>query len=77
MDTSFHTMNTLFSQLGLPDDEASIKAFILEHHHLNQNVRIDKAPFWTTVQARFLREAYQDDSDWVEIVDSLDAQLRH
>jgi len=77
MDTSFHNMNTLFSQLGLPDDDVSIKAFIREHHHLNKSVRIDKAPFWTTVQARFLREAYQDDSDWVEIVDSLDAQLRH
>ena len=38
MDTSFHTMNTLFSQLGLPDDDVSVEAFIREHHHLNNNV---------------------------------------
>jgi len=77
MDTSFHTMNSLFAQLGLPDDDSSIEAFVREHHHLDNNIRLDSAPFWTPMQAVFLKEAIQEDSDWTETVDQLDALLRH
>ena len=77
MDTSFHTMNNLFAQLGLPDDDISIETFFREHHHLDNNIRLDNAPFWTATQAKFLRDAFQEDSDWSEMVDQLDARLRH
>ncbi|UZE96212.1 DUF2789 domain-containing protein [Alkalimarinus alittae] len=77
MDTSFHTMNSLFSQLGLPDDDASIEKFVRQHQGLDKKVHLDKAPFWTPAQAKFIEEAFQDDSDWTEMVDHLDALLRH
>ena len=77
MDNLFHTMNNLFSQLGLPDDDISIEIFIREHHHLDNSIRLDKASFWTAAQAGFLREALQENADWSGIVDQLNAQLRH
>lgn len=76
MDTSFHNMNSLFSQLGLPEDDNAIEAFVREHH-LESSVRIDQASFWSAMQSAFLKEAIQQDADWTEIVDQLDARLRH
>ena len=76
MDTSIHNMNNLFAQLGLPDNDIAVEAFVREHH-LESNVRLDQANFWSTAQATFIREALQEDSDWSEMVDQLDARLRH
>ena len=76
MDTSFHNMNSLFSQLGLPENDNAIETFVREHH-LESSVRIDQASFWSAMQSAFLKEAIQQDSDWTEIVDQLDARLRH
>ncbi|PLX59580.1 DUF2789 domain-containing protein [Sedimenticola selenatireducens] len=76
MDTSTHTLSTLFAQLGLPNSEADTNAFIIEHRNLVGSIPLDKAPFWTTAQSSFLREAIEEDSDWAEIVDQLDNSLR-
>lgn len=77
MDTSKHTFSTLFDQLGLPSDTASIEQFIARHAPLPQEMALHDAPFWTNSQASFLEEGIEDDSDWAEIIDELDAQLRH
>jgi hypothetical protein len=77
MDTSNHfEISTLFAQLGLPTDNKSITQFI-ENHHISGSIRLDEAPFWTSSQATFLREAIEEDSDWAEAVDNLDSKLRH
>ncbi len=75
MDTSLHTINTLFEQLGLPSDSAAIDRFIAGHA-LAPETSLSDAPFWTPSQAAFLSEAIADDSDWAEVVDDLDARLR-
>ncbi len=75
MDTSQHTLHTLFDQLGLPSDEGAIDGF-LEHHTLAPETRLDQADFWSAGQAQFIREALEEDSDWSEIVDQLDTLLR-
>lgn len=76
MDTSNHfTLHALFEQLGLPASSEQIKAFI-QAHPLEPEQRITNANFWNESQAAFLQESICEDSDWVEIVDSLDAQLR-
>ena len=75
MDTSLHTLSTLFEQLGLPSDDAAIDQFVIEHS-LASDVSLADADFWTPGQAMFLSEALADDSDWAEIVDYLDARLR-
>ncbi len=75
MDTTPHTLETLFVQLGLPADAASIDRFIHEHRPLAAGQSVAEAPFWTPAQAEFLREAIDEDSDWAELVDELDTRL--
>lgn len=77
MQPVYHSRNQLFAQLGLPDDDDSIEAFIRRHAPLDEHTPLAEAPFWTDAQAAFLREAIAEDADWAEVVDHLDAELRH
>lgn len=77
MDTSQHTLETLFEQLGLPADPGSIEAFIAKHAPLPRETTLADAPFWNAAQSSFLHEGIDDDSDWAEVIDELDALLRH
>lgn len=76
MDTSAHNLKSLFQQLGLPTSTAAINAF-MENNHLPADIPLQQAAFWNAAQAQFLRDAIAEDSDWAEVVDQLDAQLRH
>ncbi len=76
MDTSQHTMNALFDQLGLPSTDAQIDQFINTHKLFSEKVSLEEATFWTEAQASFLKEALQADSDWSEVVDELNTRLR-
>ncbi|HAF54801.1 MAG TPA: DUF2789 domain-containing protein [Thauera sp.] len=76
MEKPIHVLKDLFAQLGLPDDAASIDAFIKAHSPLAENVKLADAPFWTSAQASFLREELAEDADWAELVDQLSAALR-
>ncbi len=76
MDTSNHTMQALFAQLGLPSDETSIENFI-RINHLPPGILLENAVFWSAGQALFLHESIAEDADWAEVVDHLDAMLRH
>ncbi|HEV8689345.1 MAG TPA: DUF2789 domain-containing protein [Ideonella sp.] len=71
-----HTMQDLFAQLGLPDDEPSIKRFVREHRPLPDQLNLHDAPFWSDAQAVFLCEKLKDDSDWAIPIDELSARLR-
>jgi len=75
MDTALKTLNALFAQLGLPDDDAGMQRFIAEHR-LSPETQLPDAQFWSPSQATFLREALEDDSDWAEISDQLNTLLR-
>jgi hypothetical protein len=70
-------MNDLFAQLGLPNTDDEISHFIRTHRPLPESMTLEQAPFWNTGQAQFIHEALQDDSDWSELVDQLDARLRN
>lgn len=77
MDTSNHCkMSVLFEQLGLSSDEELMSKFLREHR-LFEHQRIEQADYWTPAQAAFLQQAIAEDSDWAELVDHLDAALRH
>ena len=76
MDTSKHTLTTLFEQLGLPSDQADIENFISRHSPLPAEIALQDAPFWSESQSHFLEEGLEDDSDWAEVIDELDALLR-
>lgn len=77
MDTSKHTLSTLFEQLGLDSDARSIENFVARHSPLPPEVAIQDAPFWSEGQSHFLEEGLEEDSDWAEIIDELDAMMRH
>ncbi|WP_027856165.1 DUF2789 domain-containing protein [Marinobacterium jannaschii] len=77
MDTSSHTINTLFQQLGLPSSDRSIDQFIATHRLFSNKIDITEATFWTPAQAGFLKEALESDSDWCEVVDELNIRLRN
>jgi hypothetical protein len=70
-----HDMPTLFEQLGLPSDDAAIRAFIDAHRPLPEAMMLSEAPFWSDAQATFLRESWREDSDWAPVVDTLNALL--
>ena len=76
MDTSNHTMQTLFAQLGLSNNETAIENFI-QNNQLPLEIPLENAAFWSTGQAQFIHESIAEDADWAEVVDHLDAMLRH
>jgi hypothetical protein len=76
MDTSNHTMQALFKQLGLSDNDIAIENFI-HNNHLPRDIPLENAAFWSAGQAQFIRESITLDADWAEVVDHLDAMLRH
>lgn len=75
MESTIHTLNNLFAQLGLPSGDDDIENFIQTHSHLDSNLSLSEAPFWTPSQATFLREEILNDADWAEVIDQLNAQL--
>jgi len=75
MDTSVHTLATLFEQLGLDSNEAGIRRFI-DGHSLPPGTMLAEAPFWSHAQSDFIREGLLEDSDWAEQIDMLDTLLR-
>jgi hypothetical protein len=76
MDRSMHNMTNLFAQLGLKNSNEDIEFFIAANRGLQKEQTLAEAEFWSKGQQQFLQEAIQLDSDWCEIVDSLDALLR-
>ncbi|MET0327771.1 MAG: DUF2789 domain-containing protein [Luteimonas sp.] len=75
MEHTVHPFSELFAQLGLPDDEASIRAFIAEHAPLPDDMRLEEAPFWNDAQAQLLREERIEDADWIVVIDQLNVAL--
>lgn len=74
MESPTHSINNLFTQLGLASDDASIAHFI-QTHRAASNVMLSEAAFWTPAQSAFLREEILKDADWAEVIDQLNAEL--
>lgn len=75
MESTVHPFSELFAQLGLPDDEAAIQAFIATHAPLPGDMRLEEAPFWSPAQARLLREERLEDADWIVVIDQLNVAM--
>lgn len=75
MEHPVHPFSELFAQLGLPDDDASIRRFIATHSPLPEDMRLEEAPFWTTAQAQLLREERLEDADWIVVIDQLNVAM--
>lgn len=70
------TMNALFAQLGLANNDAAIAEFLDAHAHADTALHLHESPIWNAAQAAFLRQAILDDADWCVVVDQLDTRLR-
>lgn len=75
MELPVHDLTTLFEQLGLDADPASIDAFIASHSPLPEAVKVSEADFWSPAQKAFLKEEIMEDADWAPIVDELNVRL--
>lgn len=75
MEHSFHSISELFEQLGLGSSPEEIDSFLSSHAPLSAGMKLPDAPFWSPAQANFLREAKDADSDWSEVVDTLNVAL--
>jgi hypothetical protein len=58
----------------LPNSDIAIARFIKEHP-LPEHTRLTDADFWSDAQRQFLRESWQQDSDWCVAVDNLNALM--
>jgi len=76
MESPTHNINSLFGQLGLINSDQAINDFVEQHKPVPHDTPLYKAKFWSESQAAFLHEAIEEDADWAEIVDHLDAMLR-
>lgn len=75
MDVSPKNLDTLFEQLGLPAGDGAIETFVRAHGPVPEGRPLWEEPFWSPSQAAFLKEAWEEDADWVEAVDELSALL--
>lgn len=76
MESHVHSLNSLFDQLGLPSSDSAIETFVNSHKPIPAEVELHKASFWNPSQATFLKQTIDEDADWAEVVDHLDAMLR-
>jgi len=76
MEATYHSMASLFDQLGLNSSEQAVEEFINRNRPLPGSIELHNADFWNASQASFIKQVIDDDADWVEIVDHLDAMLR-
>ncbi|WP_295899346.1 DUF2789 family protein [uncultured Vibrio sp.] len=77
MEMHQHSIPDLFKQLGLGSSKAEIQNFVAEHNGMVAGAVLYEAPFWSTSQSQFLKEAIEEDADWAEVVGQLDALLHH
>ena len=76
MEPPFHSLVSLFNQLGLNSTDVGIEEFIDRNKPLQDNVELHDANFWNISQASFLKQGKDEDADWAVIVDQLDTLLR-
>lgn len=76
MEPPIHTLPSLFKQLGLENSDEAIDQFISDHRPLAADIQLHEAGFWNSAQADFLKQEKEEDADWAEVVDQLDAMLR-
>ena len=75
IQSSQHSIQSLFSKLALPSDELSIHRFT-HSHHLTSDTMLADAYFWNEDQLNFIQEALWMDSGWAKPLDKLDGLLR-
>lgn len=69
-----YTINELFAQLGLDNDDTAIENFIQANQLAESTLLID-APFFDDAQKAFLKEEKEKNAVWAIVIDELNARL--
>ena len=69
-----YNMNELFAQLGLDNSDEAIDKFIADNQ-LGKDEKLVEADIWTDSQRMFLKEEWNKDATWVEVIDELNVRL--
>lgn len=75
IETTAHSMENLFAQLGLPCEITKIQRFIMTHGRLSHDILLEEAPFWTPAQSTFLKEEILMDADWAAVIEQLNEAI--
>ncbi len=75
METPVHSIHALFDQLGLESTHEGIGDFIDKNSPLPNDLALHQADFWSESQAKFLKDAIDENADWSEVVDTLNEML--
>lgn len=69
------TLKDLFCQLGLDASDEGMDYFIYQNKGLPDDVHIEQADFWTDSQRAFIKAELEEDAQWCEVIDQLNAML--
>ncbi|MEJ6069718.1 DUF2789 domain-containing protein [Psychrobacter sp. 16-Bac2893] len=64
----------MFAQLGLESSDEAIDHFI-ENNQLAKEEKLTEASIWNDNQRMFLKEEWEKDAAWVEVIDELNVRL--
>ncbi len=56
MESPFHSLTSLFDQLGIDSTDQAIENFIDGHRPLQGDIELHEADFWSAAQASFLKQ---------------------
>ena len=75
IETTRHSMESLFAQLGLPSETNEVQQFIVMNGRLSTDILLEDAPFWTSAQSTFLKEEILMDADWAAVIEQLNEAI--
>lgn len=75
MSNVHHSLEDLFSQLGLKNEPESVEQFIAQHRPLPSEVALYRATIWSPSQRAFLKEEIIGDGEWALAIDELNRRL--
>ena len=75
IETTVHSVENLFAQLGLPSETNEVQQFIVTNGRLSTDILLADAPFWTSAQSAFLKEEILMDADWAAVIEQLNVAI--
>ena len=76
MTLSTQQLGVLFDRLGLDSDDQAIKTFIEKNRPIPRSTPLHEAGIWSQFQAAILEGAIKEDTNFAEMVETLEALLK-
>ena len=76
MTLPIRQLGALFDRLGLDSNDQAIKTFIENNRPIPRSTPLHEAGIWSQFQAAILEEAIREDTNFAELVETLEALLK-